>query len=270
MAEDQEYQGDPSQALVPVDQQTITFYGQPLVVVRLPDGRAGAVLRWFCDNLHLDRSGQVRRIQRTAAIADDLLYVQVQTSSGVQVMPTLVLRGVPFWLAGIDPKRVREEVRTEVLRYQREVVDVLYAWAQTPRVGSTAVVPAEPVAEPVRPADDAALADWREYYLRMAAVIEWQMDVEVWRGTVETRLEGLEAVTDLIPEILDRLGPQTITPAHQNRCKYLVSQLSQASGAHPATIYSALYTAFSVPRYQELPEEEWPQVEQWFARQIKR
>src|SRR5438876_8613674 len=94
--------GEASQLLVPVDQQTIQFYGQPLVVVRLADGRAGAVLRWLCDNLQLDRSGQVRRIQRTEAIADDLVYVQVQTSSGVQVMPTLVLRAVPFWLAGID------------------------------------------------------------------------------------------------------------------------------------------------------------------------
>jgi len=30
-----------SQLLVPVDQQTIYFYGQPLVVVRLADGRSG-------------------------------------------------------------------------------------------------------------------------------------------------------------------------------------------------------------------------------------
>ncbi len=36
---------------------------------------------------------------------------------------TLLLR---VWLAGIDPKRVREEIRPEILRYQREVVDVLY------------------------------------------------------------------------------------------------------------------------------------------------
>ncbi len=40
-------QNDVSQPLVPVDQQTLTFYGKPLVVVRLPDGRAGAVLRWL-------------------------------------------------------------------------------------------------------------------------------------------------------------------------------------------------------------------------------
>lgn len=104
----------------------------------------------------------------------------------------------------------------------------------------------------------------------MASLIEWQMDVETWRSSVEGRLEGLEAVTDLIPEILERIGPQTLTPAHQNQVKYYVSQLSKTSGAHPATIYSSLYTAFQVPRYQELREEEWAQVEQWFEQQIKR
>lgn len=35
------------------------------------------------------------------------------------------------------------------------------------------------------------------------------------------------------------------------------------------SIYSNLYTAFSVPRYQELPEGEWPQVVQWFKKQIE-
>jgi hypothetical protein len=65
--------------------------------------------------------------------ADDLVYTQIQTDGGPQIMPTLVLRAAPFWLAGIDPKRVREEIRPEILRYQREVVDVLYAWRNLPK-----------------------------------------------------------------------------------------------------------------------------------------
>ena len=126
MSDEQEQDSSP---LVPIEQQTIIFYGKPLVVVRLPDGRPGVVLRHFCDNLQLEPTSQVRRIKRTEAIADDLVYSQIQTDGGPQIMPTLVLRAAPFWLAGIDPKRVREEIRPEILRYQREVVDVLYAWA---------------------------------------------------------------------------------------------------------------------------------------------
>jgi hypothetical protein len=58
-------------------------------------------------------------------------------------MAALILRSTPFWLAGIDAKRVREEIRLDIIRYQREVVDVLYAWAQAPKVAPTTLVPAE-------------------------------------------------------------------------------------------------------------------------------
>ncbi len=51
------------------------------------------------------------------------------------------------------------------------------------------------------------------------------MEVEAWRGSIEDRLEGLEAITGLIPEILERLPAPTITPAHQNKVKYYISQL---------------------------------------------
>src|SRR6266568_6052789 len=142
-----------------------------------------------------------------------------------------------------DPRRLA------IVQYQREAVDVLYNWAAAPQVReapSAKLVPSEPIVEPARPAADASLADWHEYYVRMAAVLQWQMEVEAWRSGIEDRLEGLEAITGLIPDILERLPAPTITPAHQHQVKYYVSQLSQA------TIYGALYTSFDVPRYQEL------------------
>ncbi len=42
-------QGQDSSPLMPIEQQTIMFYSKPLVVVRLPDGRPGIVLRHLCD-----------------------------------------------------------------------------------------------------------------------------------------------------------------------------------------------------------------------------
>ena len=45
--------------------------------------------------------------------------------------------------------------------YQKEAVDVLYAWAQAPRAIATPknLVPSEPVTAPMRPAPDASLAE---------------------------------------------------------------------------------------------------------------
>ncbi len=85
------------QVLVPDLQSTLTFHEKPLIAVRLANGDHGVVLRWICENLHLDVTAQIQRIKRTEVIADDLLYVRIQTVGGPQVMPTLLLRAVPYW-----------------------------------------------------------------------------------------------------------------------------------------------------------------------------
>ena len=62
------------QDLLPVEQQTLTFYGKPIVVARLPDGQPGVVLRFLCENLQIDTAAQTQRIRRTEAIAEDLVF----------------------------------------------------------------------------------------------------------------------------------------------------------------------------------------------------
>jgi P22_AR N-terminal domain len=147
------------QDLIPVEQQTLTFYGKLIVVVRLPDGQPSVVLRFLCENLQIDAAAQTQRIRRTEAISEDLVFVQVEIEGGSQRMAVLFLHAVPFWLAGIDPKRVREEIRPEILRYQREVVDVLYIWAQSPKAlaAPAGLVPVEQITKPEVPADDTGL-----------------------------------------------------------------------------------------------------------------
>src|SRR5207244_11660584 len=60
------------QDFLPIEQQTLTFYGKPIVVVRLPDGQPGVVLRCLCENLQIDTAAHTHRIRRTEAIAHDL------------------------------------------------------------------------------------------------------------------------------------------------------------------------------------------------------
>jgi P22_AR N-terminal domain len=284
MYDDTENEGDqakPQQALEPVEQDSILFHGEQIVAVRLADGRICVVLRWICESLNLQPGGQVRRIERTAATAHELVRVRVQTGGGRQTMPAITLRGFSPWVLGINPNEVKSDdpvedqrIRALVIAYQEEAKDVLYEhFVNKHRAGlpaPTDVVPAEPITKPIAPAEDAPLAAWREYYQRMLALIEWQIDIEQWRGGVETRLEHVEAMTDLIPEILERLGPETLTPAHQRRVQVYVQQLSKVSNKHSGTIHNELKTAFDVPRYQDIPEAEWDKVEHWFRVQIER
>jgi hypothetical protein len=115
-----EQESQDQQVFIPTMQDTIIFHEKPLVVVRLSDSDYGVVLRWICENLHLDTHAQIQRIQRTEVIADDLIYVRIQTDGGPQVMPTLILRAVPYWLATIDTRRMNKdgERRAEILEYQ--------------------------------------------------------------------------------------------------------------------------------------------------------
>ena len=77
------------QDFLPIEQQTLTFYGKPIVVVRLPDGQPGVVLRFLCENLQIDTAAQTQRIRRTEAISEDLIFAQVETDGGSQKMAVL-------------------------------------------------------------------------------------------------------------------------------------------------------------------------------------
>ncbi len=267
--------------ITPIEQDTILFYGKPLVVVRLSDGRPGVVVRSLCDNMQLDRFAQIRRIQRTEAIVDDLVSnVRIETEGGPQKVQVLILRSVPYWLTGINAKQTRPELREEIIRYQKEAVDVLYSWAQSPRalpLPATELVPAEAPAKPIAPQIDAPHDEWIIYHQQMAQWHQQLQEVESRLQTVEhkhyeleNRMESVEAITGLIPEILERLGPEILTPEHQRDVQVYVKQLSQASGKHANTIHEDLKTAFHTPRYQDLLEDEWEQVEHWFKVQIER
>ena len=84
-------------------------YGKPIIVVRLPDGRPGVVLRFLCENLQIDTNAQVQRVQRSEAMAEDLVFTRVETPGGAQRMATLVLRSIAYWFATIDTRRMEKD-----------------------------------------------------------------------------------------------------------------------------------------------------------------
>lgn len=202
--------------LIPAIQDIIQFQKKPLVVVRLPDGQPGVVLRWMCENLHLDMHAQVQRIQRTEVLTDGLVYARIETDGGPQAMPTLVLRSVPYWLATIDTRRMEKDDprRLEILEYQRKAVDALYTWAASIQEApiSAKLVSDEPISKPEVPPQGATPQEWLAYNRQMVKFLEWQISVEEWRGSVEGRLDSLETVTG---RILQQIGPARLTTEHQ-------------------------------------------------------
>lgn len=266
-----------SQALIPVQQDTIDFDSYPVIGVRLADERIAASLRDMCDAMKIDRPSQVQRIRGDETIADCLISVEIQTRGGFQTADFLTAWAIPYWLTGVETSRIRDEQKRQaILLFKRRAADVLYQhFSQTKALpeASRAIVPAEPTA----PAPDASALVWAEYHRQMAAFYEWKaatdtrLDrLEEWQSEMESRLDEQCRVLAFIPDILDRLGPETLTPDHQRQVQYRAKQLHEATGKPYGTIYDDLKTAGGVPKYGDIPESEWGRVERWFQVQLER
>ncbi len=288
------------QSLEPVLQEDIPFRGHTITAVRLIDGRIAVVLRWICEILSLDPQGQVQRIQRTAAIADELLRVKVQPrvggekprrGGGPQVMPVLTLRGFSPWILGINPNEVEEDsnnrgqaerIREMIIAYQVEAIDVLYSHfmqkaariSAAPSESRTIIIPATKPQEPGPEADDQELT---AYYEDVAIWAQWKASqhAQKWRSQVQGQLESLQiqlesekAVTDIIPDILARLGPPRISTEQQKNIRGMVKRLTEVSGIRYQTIYWELAQAFQVPRYDEILASQYPAVCGWFKHRM--
>jgi len=283
------------QILEPVEQEEVAFHQQNIIAVRLADGRICVVLRWICESLKLVPNPQVRRIERTATLANELVRVKVQTKGGQQTMPAITLRGFSPWVLGINLNEIKsnnsaedERIRTLIVAYQEEAKDVLYEHfvnrnshialpAQEER--STVVLPIEPIKPDQEPRPEATNEERATYYENLALWARWKADqyaqqwrgqVDEWRGQMEARIESSEAISRLLPEIIERLGPETITSAHHQKIKTLAKHLHLATGKPYPTIYDELKTVFEKGRIEDLLEEEWGQVENWFRGQIER
>jgi hypothetical protein len=259
--------------LIPVEQASVPFYGHELVAVRLADGRIAAVLRWMCDGMTLEFTAQMQRIRRKTALRDELLLVQVETDGGPQPMLSLTLRGLPGWLYSIDETRVSEASRQAVIHFQRECTDVLaehFAKRQPQLTPPPSLVPSEPITRPTSPEIDAPPDEWLEFHKQMIVWLEWKRDMQQWRGWVERRLDEHEQVLRLVPEIMERLGPATLSPEHQRSIQAGVNRLQELTGRPHAAIYNDLREAFRVGTYKDIAEARWEEVAVWLSKRVAR
>ncbi len=210
--------GQAADALIPIEQDTISFYGHELVAVRLKDGRIAVVLRWLFESLDLDRTAQVRRIERKTVLREGLVDVRVRTEGGQQIMPALTLDALPGFLFTIDESRVKPDARPDVIVFQRECARVL-AEHFARKHQAALPVPADATAAAIveQIADLAAVMNLLREHLaallplpgqvqalsdqvgHVAAVVEALAERQ---GTTEQRISALDARTD------------HLTPAH--------------------------------------------------------
>src|SRR5262245_53892531 len=133
-----------------------------------------------------------------------------------------------------------------------------------------------------KPSPDAPALAWAEYYEQLATLYRRQAAYEArlvyvdarldeheeQLGELHSRIESLEEGQRLLPEILERLGPQTLTPEHQGTVKAMAKRLNELSGLAYATIYGDLNARFHVGKYSDILDTSWPEVAAWFQSRL--
>ena len=111
----------------PLSQRIVPFEGDELIGVQNTDGAVYAVFSRLCDNLTVNREGQVRRIRAHAVMNTALVPLTVETLGGTQQVLCLKLSMIPLWLSSLQANRIKDEqIRVKLVRYQHDAADVLW------------------------------------------------------------------------------------------------------------------------------------------------
>lgn len=266
--------------LLPVEQDTITFYGHELVAVRLEGGRIAAVLRWLCESLRLDPQGQLQRIERKTALREGLIQVRVDTEGGPQTMPALTLDVLPGYLFTIDENRVKEEARADVILFQHECVKVL-AEHFTRKHQALAPIPADATAATAiveQIADLTGVANLLREHLEALLGLPGQIadlstQVRETRALVESPAERQGATESQVAKIEART--QRLTPAHTRTVQEFGDRMARETKRLPtpltyAIIYGRLKHRFRVGSYKEVADDRFDELMAYLREELQR
>jgi hypothetical protein len=254
------------QALVPVEQKEIDFYGDTLTVVLSEEGAVYVPVRPICDHLGVAWNAQYERMKRDVVLSEVMISVRVTRtdiepgsrqphSSEVVALPLDYVNGFLF---GINAARVKEEVRENLIRYQRECYRVL---ADT-FLGSITVRPVDE--------DDQALMQLHNMALVIAATTkelietkhlaldnkrrldlarEYLQRMNVRLGTMDDRLRLVEQRI--------RVGPLTEEQAReiQHRVNLIAREMVKHAPAdkHHMGVYETLRQQTGATSYKAIP-----------------
>jgi hypothetical protein len=254
-------------------QKQVTFYGDEIIAVQEPNGVIYVPVGRLCDNLGIQRRNQMDRLREHEVLSQGLASVAVQTDGGPQATECLRLDLIPLWLTTINAKRVNEDVRAKLVRYQVEAASVLW------QAFKHDIVPAADLAAQERPKSGAELA------LDIATAIQHLAQQQL---EIERSLEGVHDRVDSMARFMrdfvgstDRrlstlelyLNPQEqITEAQANELALAVKAVAAVlSGPDRRTngypqVYSELYRRYRISSYKNLPQGKFEDAMTWLHR----
>ncbi len=102
----------------------VTFHGDTIFCIE-KNGQPYAPMKPITENMGLDWRSQATKL-RSNKERWGVVNITTPTESGDQEMVCMPLRKLPAFLAGINPKKVKESIRDKVIVYQNECDDALW------------------------------------------------------------------------------------------------------------------------------------------------
>jgi phage anti-repressor protein/prophage antirepressor-like protein len=120
------------------------------------NGEVYVAMKPLVESMGLDWKSQYARMKRDEVLSEGMVIMTIPTAGGHQEVIGLPLKLLNGWLFGIDTKRVKEEIREDIIAYRRKCYDVLYRYwhgleqAQRPAIRTAqSILPDTPPERPL-------------------------------------------------------------------------------------------------------------------------
>lgn len=253
----------------PPREEIVEFDGDRLVAVILEGDGVATPVRLLCESIGLDPDVQMANIREHPVISTGLRVVNVSGERGVRSVAALLHTMIPYWLATIPPNQVNEASRPKLIRYQREVANVLARLFY----GADAV-PETPAADPAVAALQQRVQDaLREVRVARDALLFAQQQYAAQLNEQQRQIESLAEIVTELQEYIP-IGPKQ-AEFIQRSIKHLARRVHlqrKASGKadDERNVYEMLFgrfkLEFKIPRYDALPRRRYAEALVWLER----
>jgi hypothetical protein len=242
--------------------EEVVFHGDHLLTVMLPEGVA-VPTRTLSVAVGIDPETQAQQLRNHPVLSEGLRVVRIPDGDQLRPMLAILHTYIPFWLATINPAQVGDAVRDKLIRYQRELVDVLDALYG-------AALPAQPDTS----GDTPLVAALREQQTRLFQELRITREalLNAHQHTAEeltdqgTRIAQLETLVDELQQHI--ASHTTISAAQAEVIKKAVLRLAKRYETQTGqSIYARLFGRFcadlQTPKYAMLPAGRYEDALAW-------
>lgn len=256
-----------------IEQRQILFMDDDLAAARTAAGAIYVTLPGMCRALGLGLRAQIRRVERSPALAKGLRVIPLDTRGGVQQVNCLRIDRVALWLAGVETTRIKPAYRAKIEAYQDELASVamqvfMRVVGVQPSTAGTAT--ATQIGEIAEQLDTlvGVVTFLREHLdAQLTATSEQIGALSLRLDDAVTLLEALgerQAATDSQVARIDE-RTQRLTPAHARAIQEQVDRMAHETKrlAQPLTyaiIYGRLKHRFRASSYREIADEQYDTV----------